>query len=100
MATIHMTEAEVAANFADVLRKVRKARRSSSSTITSLSQCCVPQSRSHASYLKSRKDIDPVSGNQVDKATAAVGIDKEGNVFFFENPENLKKFRIPSKAAE
>jgi len=48
----------------------------------------------------SRTDVDPVSGKTVDKATAAVGIDKDGNVYFFENPENLKKFRIPEKAAK
>jgi len=48
----------------------------------------------------SRKDVDPVSGKTVDKSSAAVGIDKEGNVYFFENVDNLKKFRVPEKAAK
>jgi len=47
---------------------------------------------------KSRVDVDPVSGKEVDKSTAAVGVDKAGNVYFFENADNLKKFRVPAKA--
>jgi len=43
----------------------------------------------------SRFAIDPVSGNEVDKATATLGVDKAGNVFFFENVRNLKRFRLP-----
>jgi YHS domain-containing protein len=43
----------------------------------------------------SRMDVDPVSGKEVDKATATVGLDKAGNVYFFENSENLKQFRAP-----
>jgi YHS domain-containing protein len=43
----------------------------------------------------SRMDVDPVSGKDVDKATATVGVDKAGNVYFFENVENLKQFRAP-----
>jgi len=43
----------------------------------------------------SRKDVDPVSGKEVDKATAFIGMDKDGNVYFFESQENLKKFRVP-----
>jgi YHS domain-containing protein len=44
-----------------------------------------------------RVDIDPVSGNQVDKAIAIVGVDKAGNVYFFENTPNLLRFRVPPK---
>jgi len=40
-----------------------------------------------------RSDIDPVSGQKVDKATAVVGADSQGNVYFFENVENLKKYK-------
>jgi YHS domain-containing protein len=43
----------------------------------------------------SRMDVDPISGNQVDKATATVGADKAGNVYFFENAKNLKLFHVP-----
>jgi len=49
---------------------------------------------------ESRKDVDPVSGTTVDKSSAAIGIDKDGNVYFFENVDNLKKFRVPEKRAK
>ena len=45
----------------------------------------------------SREDVDPVSGNKIDKATAAVGVDKAGKVYFFETLQNLQRFRVPSK---
>jgi len=44
-----------------------------------------------------RADVDPVSSNKVDKATAVVGVDKAGNVYFFESVQNLERFRVPSK---
>jgi YHS domain-containing protein len=43
----------------------------------------------------SRKDIDPVTGAEVDKAAAFIGMDRNGNVYFFESLENLKNFRVP-----
>jgi len=46
-----------------------------------------------------RVAIDPVSGNQVVKATATVGVDKAGNVYFFENAKNLKQFAVPLENA-
>jgi len=42
--------------------------------------------------------IDPVNGKQVDKADAVIGVDKAGNVYFFESTANLKKFRVPTSA--
>ena len=39
-----------------------------------------------------RCDVDPVSKKQVDKATAVIAADSKGNVFFFENEDNLKKY--------
>ncbi len=39
-----------------------------------------------------RCDIDPVSGKKVDKATAVIAADSKGNVYFFENEENMKKY--------
>lgn len=45
-----------------------------------------------------RADVDPVSGNKLDKATAIVGVDKAGNVYFFENVQNLERFRVPAKS--
>ena len=44
----------------------------------------------------SRMDVDPLSGKQVDKATAVIGVDKNGKIYFFENIENLKKFKVPA----
>jgi YHS domain-containing protein len=40
-----------------------------------------------------RCDVDPVSGQKVDKASAVIGADSQGNVYFFENEENLKKYK-------
>lgn len=61
--------------------------------------CCEPCVKQLQENPASRTDVDPVSGKTVDKATAAVGVDKEGNVYFFENPENLRKFRTTTKEA-
>ena len=36
-----------------------------------------------------RKAIDPVSGNEVDKAKAVIGANAEGEVHYFESEENL-----------
>jgi YHS domain-containing protein len=43
-----------------------------------------------------RVAIDPVSGKEVDKAEAVIGIDKAGNVYFFQSADNLNKFRVPA----
>ena len=40
-----------------------------------------------------RCDIDPVSGVKVDKASAVIGADSQGKVYFFENAANLKKYK-------
>ncbi len=37
--------------------------------------------------------IDPVSDNEVDKATAIIGAAPDGTVYYFENEENLKAFK-------
>jgi YHS domain-containing protein len=47
----------------------------------------------------SRMAGDPLSGKKVDKATATVGVDKVGNVYFFENPKNLNQFRLQVESA-
>ena len=36
-----------------------------------------------------RNAIDPVSGNEVDKAKAVIGANAEGKVHYFESEENL-----------
>ena len=44
-----------------------------------------------------RTALDPVSGNKVDMAAAVVGVDKAGNIYFFESIKNLNEFRVPAK---
>lgn len=39
-----------------------------------------------------RSATDPVSGKPVDKATAIIGADPHGMVYYFENEENFKKY--------
>ena len=47
---------------------------------------------------KSRMAVDPVSGKKVDKAKAVIGANAEGKVFYFENLQNLKKFKAASRS--
>lgn len=42
-----------------------------------------------------RKAYDPLSGVQVDKATAIIGVDTRGNAYYFENQNNLKQYQLP-----
>lgn len=57
--------------------------------------CCKMHEAELRENPASRMDVDPISGNPVDKATATVGVDKAGNVYFFENAKNLKLFHVP-----
>jgi YHS domain-containing protein len=47
---------------------------------------------------KSRTAIDPVSGKKVDKAKAIIGANAEGNVFYFENVDNVKSYKADSSS--
>lgn len=50
-----------------------------------------------------RSAVDPVSGKAVDKASAVIGSDSDGNTYYFENQDNFKKFASgpqPQKQAE
>lgn len=40
-----------------------------------------------------RRAVDPVTGNSVDKATAVIGQDSEGNVLYFESEDSLSRYR-------
>lgn len=42
-----------------------------------------------------RTAVDPVSGNQVDKATATIGALPSGKVLYFESEENLNVYQVP-----
>ena len=45
---------------------------------------------------KSRVAVDPVSGKEVDKAKAVIGVDVDGAAYYFESAENLKRFKPQS----
>ena len=47
---------------------------------------------------KSRVAVDPVSGKEVDKAGAVIGVDADGAAFYFENAENLKRYKPAPKS--
>lgn len=47
-----------------------------------------------------RTAVDPVSGKTVDKATALIGADADGNTYYFESQDNLKKFAAGPKPEE
>lgn len=40
-----------------------------------------------------RYAIDPVTGNEVDKATAIIAADSERKAYYFENTKNLEHFK-------
>lgn len=54
--------------------------------------CCAMCEARLKEDATSRIAIDPVSGNEVDKADAFIGADAEGAVYYFESEENLKSF--------
>jgi YHS domain-containing protein len=47
---------------------------------------------------KSRIATDPVSGKEVDKAKAVIGANADGEVFYFESVENLKRYKANPKS--
>ena len=54
--------------------------------------CCEMCKDQLANNPDLRISIDPVSGKKVDKANSVIGATSNGEVFYFENKENLKKF--------
>jgi YHS domain-containing protein len=44
-----------------------------------------------------RVAVDPVSGKEVDKATAVIGADSYKRVFYFESQKNFEKFKEAAK---
>ena len=41
-----------------------------------------------------RSAVDPISGQQVDKAEAVIGTDTNGSVYYFESMANLEKYEV------
>lgn len=54
--------------------------------------CCEMCKKALANNAEKRVAVDPVSGKQVDKATAVIAAQEDGRVFYFENDENLLKY--------
>jgi YHS domain-containing protein len=57
--------------------------------------CCEMCKDKLENDASTREATDPVSGKKVDKATAVIGADADGKVYYFESAENLKKFKAP-----
>ena len=53
--------------------------------------CCDMCKKALAADATKRAAVDPVSGKQVDKATAVIASQEDGRVFYFENEANLAK---------
>ena len=54
--------------------------------------CCQMCEAKLKSDPASRIAIDPVSGKEVDKATAVIGTSPDGTVYYFESEKNLKAY--------
>ncbi len=59
--------------------------------------CCEMCKERLAKDAALRVAIDPVSGKDVDKATAVIGADSYKRVFYFENQKNFEKFKEAAK---
>jgi len=62
--------------------------------------CCEMCKERLAKDAGSRQAIDPVSGATVDKATAVIGAQADGSVFYFENEANLEQYNAQHASAE
>jgi YHS domain-containing protein len=54
--------------------------------------CCDMCKKALAADATKRVAADPVTGKQVDKATAVIAKQEDGRVFYFENEESLAKY--------
>lgn len=61
--------------------------------------CCEMCEEKLKTDPQSRTATDPVSGNQVDKATSVIGAAPDGKVYYFESEENLEAFNNKSNSA-
>ena len=59
--------------------------------------CCEMCKERLSKDASMRVAIDPVSGKEVDKATAVIGADSYKRVFYFESRENFDKFKETAK---
>ena len=56
--------------------------------------CCEMCAAKLGNNAEVRKAIDPVSGKEIDKASAIIGADKEGKAYYFESDKNLQAFSL------
>ena len=54
--------------------------------------CCEMCKKALESDKSKRVATDPVSGKEVDKATAVIAKQEDGRVFYFENDANLARY--------
>lgn len=54
--------------------------------------CCEMCKKALADNAEKRAAVDPVSGKQVDKATAVIAAQEDGRVWYFESEETLAKY--------
>lgn len=54
--------------------------------------CCEMCKAKIKNNPQSRVAIDPVSGNQIDKAVAVIGAAPDGSIYYFESEENFSQF--------
>lgn len=54
--------------------------------------CCDMCKKALAADAAKRVAVDPVSGKQVDKATAVIAAQEDGRVFYFESEASLAKY--------
>jgi YHS domain-containing protein len=54
--------------------------------------CCAMCVNALTNDASKRVAIDPFSGNEVDKATAVIAANADGNIFYFESEETLAKY--------
>ena len=59
--------------------------------------CCQMCKKTLAEQKESRVSIDPISGKEVDKATAIIGANKDGKTLYFENEKTFKEYNAESK---
>jgi YHS domain-containing protein len=55
--------------------------------------CCENCKKTLSEDAVSRKAIDPVSGKNVDKATAVIAAREDGSVIYFENQKTFQSFQ-------
>ncbi len=60
--------------------------------------CCAGCEKTLRENRSARFAVDPVSGEEVDKATAAIGALPDGSVYYFESEGNLRKFRSQERS--